>query len=79
MPKALFYRPRIILPKVEGFFSLPWWERAGVGVKLLSIASTYPPPPNPLPPGEGEIPGKKLVKVLAKHNTSVLNHILFYI
>jgi hypothetical protein len=26
-----------------------------MGVKLLGIASTYPPPPNPLSPGEGEI------------------------
>jgi hypothetical protein len=26
-----------------------------VGVKLLDIASTDPPPPNPLPSGEGEL------------------------
>ena len=40
-----------------------------MGVKLLGIASTYPPPPNPLPPGEGELLRPTFCKVSAGDDT----------
>ena len=40
-----------------------------MGVKLLAIASTYPPPPNPLPPGEGELLRLTVCKVSVGHET----------
>ena len=38
-------------------------------MKLLGIASTYPFPPNPLPPGEGEFLGPIFYMVSVGHDT----------
>ena len=35
-----------------------------MGVKFLGIASPYPPPPNPLPPGEGEFLSQRFARYL---------------
>ena len=51
------------MPKIEGFFSLPLdGGGLGWGVKLPGIASTYPPPPNPLPPGAGDVIGADILQ-----------------
>ena len=39
-----------------------------MGVKLLGNASTYPPPPNPLPPGEGELLRPTFCKVSVEND-----------
>ena len=39
-----------------------------MGVKFLGIASTQPPPPNPLPPGEGELLRPTFCKVSVGHD-----------
>ncbi len=40
-----------------------------MGVKLLGIASTYPPRPNPLPPGEGKLLRLTFCMVAVGHDT----------
>ena len=40
-----------------------------MGVKSLDIAATHPPPPNLLPPGEGELLRPTFCKVSMGHDT----------
>jgi hypothetical protein len=41
-----------------------------VGVRISINSNIFPPSPNPLPPGEGEIYWQNLVKVLVENDTS---------
>jgi hypothetical protein len=40
-----------------------------VGVELMGMVSTYPPPPNPFPAGEGELLRPTFCKVSVGHDT----------
>ena len=64
----MVYRPRIILQKVEGFFSLPLdgGELGWGGIDRHCFNQS--PSPNPLPPGEGELLMPTFCKVSVEHD-----------
>jgi hypothetical protein len=52
--KTVLQEPhKLQLSREEVFLPTPGWGRVGVGVKMPWYFKIFPPPPDPLPPGEG--------------------------
>jgi len=65
--KDIVWRPRFMLQKVSSLIPFPLMgEGWGGGEINILLHDLIPPPPNPLPPGEGEFDGWMLRSKVTK-------------